>query len=271
MEPEPKMEARPPALIQWLVGILTPPPCREYVLGDLYERYRSSWLYALDALRTIPFVVGSQIRRKSSAPFLAIQALCVFACLMDDTPSKILDSVVATAAALGIIVLRDTYRGREPRWPRAAFTDAIVAGGSAFVSLTVFAAIVPFGLSPSQAFWDAFIPLFGLRMIWLPQSRNQPSYRKRIRYVAVLAGWTTLFGFAASVIAGGASGVLFALIAMNGGSPATNPLLIATVGRVWMVAPIIGCGLGLLLCIANRLPGTRFSNPNSDGTTAPSI
>jgi hypothetical protein len=40
MEPESKLETGPPALIESIVQLLTPPASREHVLGDFHERYR---------------------------------------------------------------------------------------------------------------------------------------------------------------------------------------------------------------------------------------
>src|SRR5262245_31327768 len=60
------MEARPSPIAEAIVGRLLPPSCREVVLGDLHERYVSDRQYALDAIRTIPFVIWGQIRRTLS-------------------------------------------------------------------------------------------------------------------------------------------------------------------------------------------------------------
>ena len=62
------MSARPLAALESLVGFLVPPLAREAVLGDLAERYESPAGYLLDALRTVPAVVVSQIRRTSYFP-----------------------------------------------------------------------------------------------------------------------------------------------------------------------------------------------------------
>lgn len=49
-------------LERW-VRRLTPPASREEVLGDLAERCRTGRQYLAEALRTLPFVIGSRIRR----------------------------------------------------------------------------------------------------------------------------------------------------------------------------------------------------------------
>jgi hypothetical protein len=76
MDRRPPLEARPPALIDAAVRLLVPVPCREHVIGDLWERYRSPRSFVLDALRTIPFVVISQVRRTSTLSAVFIQLVC---------------------------------------------------------------------------------------------------------------------------------------------------------------------------------------------------
>lgn len=41
MDRRPTLETRPPVLIDAVVRALIPPACREHVVGDLWERYRS--------------------------------------------------------------------------------------------------------------------------------------------------------------------------------------------------------------------------------------
>ena len=70
---------QPPRLIERIVGILTPPACREVVLGDLYERYRSPLYYISDAWYAIPCVVYSRIRRTADPGVLLMDAMLVYA------------------------------------------------------------------------------------------------------------------------------------------------------------------------------------------------
>ncbi len=57
------MRSRPSKTAEAIVAIFLPPACREEVLGDLHERYRSPGQYALDAIRTVPLVIYSRIIR----------------------------------------------------------------------------------------------------------------------------------------------------------------------------------------------------------------
>jgi hypothetical protein len=61
-----------------IVAVFVPPACREEVLGDLHERYSSSGQYGLDALRTIPRVIMSRIRRTADPQVLLMQAFALY-------------------------------------------------------------------------------------------------------------------------------------------------------------------------------------------------
>jgi hypothetical protein len=73
------MRAGPSRIAEAIVAVFVPPACREEVLGDLYERYRSAGQYGLDAARTIPLVILSRIRRTADPPVLLMQALTLYA------------------------------------------------------------------------------------------------------------------------------------------------------------------------------------------------
>ena len=75
MEP---LKPGPSKLAEALVGIFIPAPCRENVLGDLYERYKNPSQYALDAVRTIPFVIASRIHRTADSQIVLLQALALY-------------------------------------------------------------------------------------------------------------------------------------------------------------------------------------------------
>lgn len=62
---------RPPASLEAFFARLIPPACREEVLGDLCEKYRSPFQYFFLAARTIPFVIVSRLRR-ISGPVLSL-------------------------------------------------------------------------------------------------------------------------------------------------------------------------------------------------------
>src|SRR5450755_4036035 len=72
------MSSGPPKILEDLAKTLIPPACREEVLGDLYERYKSPRQYLGDLLSTLPFVVLSRIRRITDIRLLVMNALLVY-------------------------------------------------------------------------------------------------------------------------------------------------------------------------------------------------
>ena len=109
MDRRPTLETRPPVLIDAVVRALIPPACREHVLGDLWERYRSPWQFVLDAAGTIPFVVASQIRRTSTLAGVVIHAFILFVSLGASSKRPVAAVAALGGAMLGF-VLRDAYK-----------------------------------------------------------------------------------------------------------------------------------------------------------------
>ena len=64
--------------IERLAGWLLPPSARESVLGDFRERYQSPGQYIWEALRTIPLVVLSRMRRTTDPQALLTEALGLY-------------------------------------------------------------------------------------------------------------------------------------------------------------------------------------------------
>jgi hypothetical protein len=134
MEKREEMEARPPVLIDHVVHALIPPAARECVIGDLWERYRSPQQYAWEALKVMPYVVASQIRRTCNLPMLALQALTFFICFgglaVNLRPLDIpywLRASVPTMAAVIALLLRDAYRQSGQHPARRAALDVATA------------------------------------------------------------------------------------------------------------------------------------------------
>ena len=130
------MEARPHPLVEAFVGRLLPPACREHVLGDLHERYKSDSQYVHDAVRTIPFAVWGQIRRTSSASLVIaelgavyvafLSALAMFEPRALSDNSALLRAGIPAVAALAAVVLRDAWMGRTPRPNAHVAADAVL-------------------------------------------------------------------------------------------------------------------------------------------------
>lgn len=95
------MEAlNPPPGLERAVLALIPPLAREAVAGDLCETYENPRQYLREALRTIPFVIASQVRRNLNWPALMLQAGLAWWLL----------GPVAAAVLAPVLMLREAWR-----------------------------------------------------------------------------------------------------------------------------------------------------------------
>jgi hypothetical protein len=268
MEPT-KVETGPSTPIEGVVRLLTPPACREHVLGDLWERYRSPGQYLKDATLTLPFVIVSRIRRTSSAPLLAFQALSVFATFAGPWMIPIPMAVSAMAAAVAILAIRQAYRVDASRWPKGPAMDALAAS----LGAVLFAILSEIGTRGSR--WlmidaldcgaAAFLLLFCASVLWTSDVIGRPPLRRRVVYLAVCAAWGTLIGFVASMSRDFAFDVLLAnrIIGGPGVSPEHAAFAETVVSLVSLVptAAVLGA---ISLCVAR--PRLALSRPQK---TAP--
>lgn len=126
----------PPARLEKIVLALIPPGARETVAGDLCETYNSPHQYVREALRTVPLVFLSQMRRNLNLPALLLQTGLVYFCL----------GPAIASLALPVLLLKDTYQPITRPCPRRALRAAILIASAALVflqaaSLTMGAAI----------------------------------------------------------------------------------------------------------------------------------
>jgi len=123
----------PPPWLEQMVLLAIPPAARESVAGDLWETYQSPHQYAAEALRTVPFVVLSQMRRNLSPLALMLQGALIFLCLGGP----------ATLVFLPFLMLRDAYQPVTRPTPRRAIREAILLSSWAMVLLFLFMAHHP--------------------------------------------------------------------------------------------------------------------------------
>jgi len=115
----------PPDWLERIVLSAIPPAAREVVAGDLWETYCSPRQYAAEALRTVPLVIASQMRRNLNLPALMLQSALIFICL----------GGVAALALLPVLMLRDAYRPRARPCPRRAMRDAVLLSSGVTILL----------------------------------------------------------------------------------------------------------------------------------------
>jgi hypothetical protein len=131
-----------------IVAVFVPPACREEILGDLHERYRSPRQYGVDALCTVPLVIISRIRRTADPQVLLIQAFALYVsflgaawledgALLRERWGLLRLAIPAGAALLGLI-LEDTYANPGRRSPLRLVRGPVLGVGLALVSQSVF-------------------------------------------------------------------------------------------------------------------------------------
>ncbi|MEO8302385.1 MAG: hypothetical protein ABI608_11350, partial [Rhizomicrobium sp.] len=112
----------------WLEGIVLraiPPAARESVAGDLWETYCSPRQYAAEALRTVPFVVASQVRRNLNLPAIMLQGALIFIFL----------GAPLTLILLPALLLRSAYQETIRPSPRSVFRETILLSSGVMVLL----------------------------------------------------------------------------------------------------------------------------------------
>jgi len=112
------VRSAPSKFIEALVGFFVPPACREEVLGDLYERFTSPAKYVLDAIRTLPLVILSRIRRTVEPAIMVTQlfawsiSFLSWSSLLDlSFPSEqaLIRAAIPAAMAVLALILEDAY------------------------------------------------------------------------------------------------------------------------------------------------------------------
>ncbi len=130
----------PPPWLAKIVLALIPPCAREAVAGDLWETYTSPRQYAVEALRTVPLVVFSQMRRNLNLPVMLLQVSLGCFCLGE----------AAAFALLPVLMLRDAYQEAARPCPRRAMRTAILVASVALAFLQVMSISTDMVIHPDR-------------------------------------------------------------------------------------------------------------------------
>ena len=123
--------SEPPDWLERIVLVAIPPAAREGVAGDLWETYCSPRQYAAEALRTVPFVIASQVRRNLNLPAILLQAALIFIFL----------GGTATLLLLPALLLRGAYQEVARPCPQRAIREAILMSSGVMALLLLIMAI----------------------------------------------------------------------------------------------------------------------------------
>jgi hypothetical protein len=142
------MRSGPSKFAETILAVLIPPACREEVVGDLHERYRSPAQYAIEALSTVPLVILSRIRRITDPQVLVMQAFAAYLsflgaaelrdrALLIDQWGLLRLAIPAIMIVLGL-VLEDAYAKPGKRSPLQLTRGPIVGLAFALASQAIF-------------------------------------------------------------------------------------------------------------------------------------
>jgi len=123
--------SEPPDWLERVILLAIPPAARETVAGDLWETYCSPRQYAAEALRTVPFVVASQVRRNLNLPAIMLQGALIFIFLGGPI----------TLALLPALMLRSAYQQTTRPCPERAIREAILLSCGAMVLLLMIMSV----------------------------------------------------------------------------------------------------------------------------------
>jgi hypothetical protein len=184
-------------VIETMVGIFIPPACREEVLGDLRERNEGAQLFLYDALRTVPMVIVSRIRRTTDSVVLLMEAFCCYVSFlavalvvqpsMIRTEEGLLRLAIPGVIALLVLVIADAYA--NPR--KKSVLRPILAVALAFAAVFLVHAIhalLP-GMMLAVGSGMSMMLLLAMRMLFppiadRPQQAQGPAFWQKQEIVA---------------------------------------------------------------------------------------
>jgi hypothetical protein len=184
-------------VIETMVGIFIPPACREEVLGDLRERNEGAQLFLYDALRTVPMVIVSRIRRTTDSVVLLMEAFCCYVSFlavalvvqpsMIRTEEGLLRLAIPGVIALLVLVIADAYA--NPR--KKSVLRPILAVALAFAAVFLVHAIHPLlpGMMLAVGSGMSMMLLLAMRMLFppiadRPQQAQGPAFWQKQEIVA---------------------------------------------------------------------------------------
>jgi len=165
-----------------IVRLLVPPASREHVMGDLSERYRSPRQYLMDAFRSLPLIIASQVRRTSNIGRLGVVAATLFLVLNANGGNSWPVAALPTLLAAAALVLRDAYRTPSPTpfsatRSRLAAVDVGAAAGCIFLWQALAALFAQQWLLTARAL-SVGIPIFCVLLFFVrlqaPQTTSWP-------------------------------------------------------------------------------------------------
>ena len=181
------MRSPPPEIIEKILSRLIPPACREEVLGDLSEICTSSGQFIREAMRVIPMVILSRIRRTADSQVLLMQATALYMSFMAVAwyegktflfeDSGLLRLAIAPAWVLFGLIIDDAYASPGKRSLIKRMRGPMLGFGFAYLSQLFLSADNPIlALPPWVMFFGSAAGLLlstGVKFLFPPAMDRQ--------------------------------------------------------------------------------------------------
>ena len=189
------MESGPSKVAETIAGYLLPPACREEILGDMRERYRSGLSYFVEALQVIPLVIYSRICRTTDAVVALMEvasmytAFVVVAKWVDPTlisaDSGLARLAIPSAVVLAGMSLADAYSDPQRRWPLKPLFAPTLGFAVAYIEQSIY---VQWSLPASVFAWGSGTGLIFVSTLRVafppvtdrPQAANAPAFWQKL-------------------------------------------------------------------------------------------
>lgn len=166
------MEPSPSKAAEAFVELLTPPACREHVVGDLRERNTGTRRFLVDAAQTLPLVIVSRIRRTTDPQLLLIEAFALYLAFLaypwvnHDSRFLLVESgflrlAVPAGVALYALVLAGAYADPGKRSPLTPVFQSTFAVACAYLGHAIQQSIDPGAALPRS------VILYGSLAAWI--------------------------------------------------------------------------------------------------------
>jgi hypothetical protein len=192
------MESGPSKVAEIIAGWLVPPACREEILGDMRERYRSGLRYFLEAAHLIPCVIFSRICRTTDAVLALMEVASLYTAFV--IVAKYFDPVlilgrsgfarlaIPPVIVLATMSLADAYSVPQRRWPLKPLVAPTLGFAVAYTEQSMYR---QWSLPPSVFAWGSGTGLLLVSTLRLefpsiadqPQAAHAPAFWQKLELV----------------------------------------------------------------------------------------
>lgn len=194
------MESGPSKVAETIAGYVLPPACREEILGDMRERYRSRFGYFLEALHVVPCVIYSRICRTTDTVVALMEAASMYTAFV--IAARCVDVTLLSAKSgfarlaippmvvLAVMSVADAYSDPQRRWPLKPLFAPTLGFAVAYIEQSMYR---QWSLPMSVFAWGSGTGLLLVSTLRLtfppiadrPQAANVPAFWQKLELASL--------------------------------------------------------------------------------------